>query len=158
MVKITEKYLEKIKRDTRDQYFRDDTLRGFGVKVTPTGRISFIAEGRVRKGRSRRITLGQYPTLSMKEARDLAMDKLNKMQKGIDPVLREREEKGKQEAFSKTLDEIFHEYLSQKALKAKTKYDYKNTFLLTFSGLMKRPIRNISRKDIFDLFQKSGNI
>ena len=152
MVKITEKYLEKIKPGTKDQYLRDDTLKGFAVKVTPTGRISFIAEGRVRKGRSRRITLGQYPTLTMKEARDLAMHNLNKMQKGIDPVLKEREERGKELALAKTLNDIFHDYLSQKSLKPKTKYDYKNTFQLTFSSLSKRPIRSISRKDIYELF------
>ena len=95
MVKITEKYLEKIKPGTKDQYHRDDTLKGFAVKVTPTGRISFIAEGRVRKGRSRRITLGRHPALAMKEARELAMNTLNEMQKGVDPVLKERKERGK---------------------------------------------------------------
>ena len=51
-------------------------------------------EGRVRKGRSRRITLGRYPALAMKEARELAMNNLNEMQKGVDPVLKEREETG----------------------------------------------------------------
>ena len=155
MVKITEKYLEKIKPGTKDQYHRDDTLKGFAVKVTPTGRISFIAEGRVRKGRSRRITLGRHPALAMKEARELAMNNLNEMQKGVDPVLKEREERGKQEALSKTLNDIFHEYLSLKALKPNTKYDYMNTFLLTFSELGKRPIRSISRQEILELYFKT---
>ena len=47
MVKINEKYLSSLKPTPREQFHRDDTIKGFGVKVNPTGRISFIAEGRV---------------------------------------------------------------------------------------------------------------
>jgi hypothetical protein len=42
---------------------------GFGVKVMPTGRVSFIVEARIRGGSSKRITLGQSPAMSAIAAR-----------------------------------------------------------------------------------------
>lgn len=154
MVKINEKYLSSLKPTPREQFHRDDAIKGFGVKVNPTGRISFIAEGRVRKGKTRRITLGQYPALSLKDAKELATTNLSFMQKGIDPVIKERKEKARENALSKTLNDVFSDYCSQKDLKPKTLYDYKNTFSLTLSELSNRSIRDVSRKDIFDLFIK----
>ena len=154
MVRINEKYLSSLKPTHREQFHRDDAIKGFGVKVNPTGRISFIAEGRVRKGKTRRITLGQYPALSLKDAKELATTNLSFMQKGIDPVIKERKEKARENALSKTLNDVFSDYCSQKDLKPKTLYDYKNSFSLTLSELSNRWIREVSRKDIFDLFIK----
>ena len=59
---------------------------GFGVKVMPTGRVSFIVEARIRGGSSKRITLGQSPALSASKARDRAGQFIQLMQSGIDPV------------------------------------------------------------------------
>jgi integrase len=154
VVKINEKYLSSLKPTPREQFHRDDAIKGFGVKVNPTGRISFIAEGRVRKGQTRRITLGQYPALSLKDAKEIATTNLSFMQKGIDPVVKERKEKARENALSKTLNDVFSDYCSQKDLKPKTLYDYKNTFSLTLSEFADSSIRDISRKDIFDLFIK----
>ena len=53
-------------------FLRDDKLRGFALRVTAAGIKSFVFEGRVR-GRVRRITIGQYPAISVSFAREEAL-------------------------------------------------------------------------------------
>src|SRR6185369_10848651 len=53
-------------------YF-DDSVRGFGVRVTSNGSRSWIVE--VRRGsRSQRITVGKVAEIPAAEARDLAIE------------------------------------------------------------------------------------
>ena len=126
-------------------FIRDTKLVGFGVKVTPNGRISYIAEGRIRGGRTRRITLGQYPALSLSQARQLATDTLFLMQQGKDPKTIRDTEAAKERALSKSLADVFREYMKTKNLKASTVRDYNNTFELVFSEWKALPIKSISR-------------
>lgn len=49
-------------------FYRDSKQQGFGVRVSPGGTISFFAEGRVN-GKTRRITIGPWPQLTIEEAR-----------------------------------------------------------------------------------------
>jgi hypothetical protein len=49
--------------------YYDDTLKGFGVRVSNAGTKAFIlATGKNRD----RTTIGRYPTISLAEARDVA--------------------------------------------------------------------------------------
>ena len=66
------------------------------MRVTDKGRISFIVEGRIRRGGTVRLTLGKHPTLTVPEARALARDQLALMDQGIDP--RQHREEQQQEA------------------------------------------------------------
>jgi hypothetical protein len=53
----------------KDQRFvRDTVLQGFALRVTQKGVKSFIVEKRINK-RNVRKTLGQYPALTVEQAR-----------------------------------------------------------------------------------------
>jgi hypothetical protein len=65
---ITQRFINGLKPSSSARFIRDNALVGFGVKVMPTGRISFIVEARIRGGSSKRITLGQSPALSASKA------------------------------------------------------------------------------------------
>ena len=68
---------------SKDLFFRDPHLRGFGLRVTPTNSRSFFVEGREGStGRVRRIVLGQYPLLTLKEARKQALEALRELKYG----------------------------------------------------------------------------
>lgn len=68
----------------------DDDLKGFGVRLTPRGRI-YIVQGRI-KGKCRRISLGRHGTITPHLAREKAKKVLVGFLDGVDP--KEEQEKG----------------------------------------------------------------
>jgi integrase len=68
----------------------DDDLRGFGVRIYPSGRISYVISYRTLAGEKKRITIGDHSSLSVKQARELAKDRLHEIRKGRDPALERR--------------------------------------------------------------------
>jgi integrase len=64
----------------------DERVPGFGMRVSKTGTKTFVLTYRHR-GRSRRLTLGRYPALTLGVARDNAIDALRKIAAGQDPIL-----------------------------------------------------------------------
>jgi integrase len=67
----------------RVEYF-DRAMPGFGIRVAPTGRKSFILFYRAN-GKLRRQTLGVYPTIGLAKAREDARNTLKKASLGRDP-------------------------------------------------------------------------
>ena len=152
---ITQRFINGLKPSSSARFIRDNALVGFGVKVMPTGRISFIVEARIRGGSSKRITLGQSPALSASKARDRAGQFIQLMQSGIDPVKARRAEVARQEGLSKPVADVFNSYLANRDLKEITKKDYSTTFRLVFSSWANRPIRDITRQDAEEVFAET---
>lgn len=75
---------------TGKQILWDAETRGFGLRVFPTGRKSFVLDYRV-DGKKRLVTLGQYGPITVKQGRDLAAVKKGEVAKGVD-VLQERQD------------------------------------------------------------------
>jgi integrase len=69
--------------DSRDVFLRDPHLRGFGLRVTPGNTKSFFVETRQGStGKVRRLVLGHYPILSLKQARKRALEALGELKYG----------------------------------------------------------------------------
>lgn len=152
---ITNRLIESLTPGNTDYFVRDDRLRGFGLKVSPSGRVSFIAEGRIRttsSSRTRRFTLGTYPALTVARARELATERLSLMQQGIDPVEAQREAQEQEVARSQSLQDIFLAFLRAREHAPKTKADYVNTVKLVFRDWLDQPIRSVSRTAVQDRF------
>jgi len=66
-------------------FFRDDQTTGLALRVTAGGVKSFIFEGRVN-GRVRRMTLGQWPFMTVAGARDEVLKIRRAMLDGLDPA------------------------------------------------------------------------
>ena len=68
-MKISDATIRSLKSTDKQVMYRDDTLPGFGVRVTPKGIRSFC----LMHGSQRTITtIGRYPVISLAEARDAA--------------------------------------------------------------------------------------
>jgi hypothetical protein len=105
---LTKAVVEAEKAPTSGQRFvRDDTIKGFALRVIASGAKSFIWEGRVN-GRVRRITIGQFPDMPVAVARDRAMGIRTTIAQGDDPYT-ERQAK-KHEA---TFGELSHRYITE---------------------------------------------
>lgn len=86
MTKITKRLLDDLHIDrSRDVFIWDNAVKGFGVRVKPSGSASFIIQYRNSETRTRRMVIGAVGTLTPDQARDLARDKLHEVAHGSDP-------------------------------------------------------------------------
>jgi integrase len=96
MPRITKTTAEAASPDpVKDVYLWDDTLKGFGVKVTKNGTRTYLIQYRLhgRSGRTRRVTLGKHGTITTDQVRKDAKRLLGEVASGIDPAERIAEAK-----------------------------------------------------------------
>ena len=132
----------------RIEYF-DATLPGFGLRITATGHKSWIFMYR-HGGKVRRLTLGSYPKLGLKDARDLARRAVNRVAEGRDPAS-ERQER--QEAEVDTVEAVAEQFVRLYAKRKQRSWEVTKQYLdrdiLPLWG--KRPINSITRGDVLHL-------
>jgi len=125
-------------------YFTDQKFSNLGLSVTPAGIKSFFVVKRF-DGNTRRVTLGRFPDLTPDTARKKAIEALNSIAKGVNPI----EEKRKSNLENVTLRQVFDDYISdRKSLKAGTVLDYQNAMNQTFSDWLDKPIKSITRDKV----------
>ncbi len=91
----------------------DESVPGLGLRVTPTGRKSFVLSYRIGT-RKRQITLGLYGALTLQQARVTAFKQLAAVLEGKDPLaLREQAARGR------TVAEVSQRYLAEHAIPKK---------------------------------------
>lgn len=78
-------------RSGQYEYF-DDYVRGLAIRVSPGGTRSFVLLYR-HGGRARRLTLGRYPAVTLKVARQRALEALGRVAAGEDPQSIKRNER-----------------------------------------------------------------
>ncbi|MDP2958189.1 MAG: site-specific integrase [Longimicrobiales bacterium] len=89
MPKLTKTVVDRAKSPKGDpkkwSWLGDEEVRGFGVKFYPNGRRTFALRYRTRTGRQRMFTLGEYGTLTVQQARDMARREKVRVLDGDDP-------------------------------------------------------------------------
>ncbi len=117
-IKLTKTIVDKLEANPGkpQSFFRDDSLKGFALRITASGVKSFIVETRIN-GKVKRVTLGKYGALTVEEARKQAKGLLGSVARGEDPIAEKKAKKV--EALS--LRDVFKDYLkTRKDLKSKT--------------------------------------
>jgi len=72
-VDLTDAYIRKLSVEKRTDIIDARTL-GLALRITPAGQKSFAVRVRGRDGKAQRMTLGQYPEVTLREARELAIE------------------------------------------------------------------------------------
>ena len=90
MPKITKRIVDALRPDAsgKDVFLwdaGDGALKGFGIRMKPSGVASYLVQYRNKEGRTRRLVIGKVGTLTPDEARTLARDALKAASKGADP-------------------------------------------------------------------------
>lgn len=69
--KVSKDSINNLKPGARDAFLWDDKLKGFGAKISPAGRITYVAQYRIagRGSPTRRVTVGAADKLTPAEAR-----------------------------------------------------------------------------------------
>jgi integrase len=135
----------------------DDTLAGFGVRVTPGGARSWIAEYRPGGGRrtsTRRITIGAVATLPADKARRAAHQHLARARLGADPAAERAEQRA-----AATLREVAEKFqrLEGPTWKPRTRSLFAFYFRKHVEpALGSKRARDITHADIVRLHRKIG--
>ena len=94
-VKLTKTVVDDAPRKDKRYILWDDSLKGFGLMIQPTGAKSFVVQARIGKGRAgkdRREVIGiPDEVMTAAKARERAKEWLAKTVTGIDPVQAERD-------------------------------------------------------------------
>ncbi len=87
MPKITKRVIDAITPlpGSPDTYVWDSELKGFGVRMMPSGVGSYVLKYRNLEGRQRKLAIGRVGSLTPDEARLLARRRLAEVDKGADP-------------------------------------------------------------------------
>jgi len=104
---ITRRLVQSLRPDAKPYEVRDNALKGFLLRVQPSGVMAYIVEF----GRGRRLTLGRAPVLTVEEARRLAQVKLGEVAMGGDPVAERRRQRAY--TLKRFLAEIYGPWVEQ---------------------------------------------
>jgi integrase len=150
--------VEAVPKGTGDVFLWDDELRGFGLKVTPAGKRSYVYQYRIggRGSKTRRWTIGSHgspwtPTTARDEAERLAL----LVGQGLDPVDAER--KRRQDAvtleFSAYLDLFVTQYLEVE-WGSSWKLAKRRLEMHVLPSLKNRVLTDLTKADINAVFDK----
>lgn len=145
-MKLTHKIIDKLEPSGKQYYVYDDGMPGLGVRINPTGRKVFVYQGYV-ENKQRRITLGQYDKITLKEAQDIAKGHAEKFAKGLDPVIEKQQAKGKAIALGVAAD-LYIKARTSKNAKKPLKQSTVNDIRICMAALedwQKRPVTSITR-------------
>lgn len=86
MPKITKRIVDALEPDPAgEQFLWDSELKGFGVRMMPSGVGSYIIKYRNAEGRQRKMTIGRVGAVTPEIARSQARSKLTEVMQGADP-------------------------------------------------------------------------
>jgi integrase len=153
MAHLTKAVVEGTKVPASGQRFiRDDSIKGFALRVIATGAKSFVWEGRI-KGRMRRVTLGKFPDLTVALAREKAIAMRGRIAQGDDPATEAQE--ARNEA---TFEELTELYLERHARPHKRSASRDEYILKRYvpEAWNKRRLSDIGRADVAKLHARIG--
>ena len=134
---------------TRKEY-HDAQQPKLVLRVSSTGNKSFAVLKKDSTGRTKRITIGQFPEVSVADARDKATTILAQLHSGIDPI----EEKRKQKIRSIKLQPLLDSYIENHTLKPRTIQDYQDKVRWGFSDWLNKPASSITEKMVLTRHKK----
>lgn len=124
----------------------DSDVKGFGVRLTAGGSRAFILNYRIH-GRERRYTIGQFPSWSVRAAREEAASLKRDIDRGRDPM-GEREEARAAPLVAELADRYLSDHAAAKKKPRSVEEDRRNIRLHVKPRLGKLTVASVTRDDI----------
>jgi len=153
MPKLTNRTVDRLRTDEPNgSIVWDDAIPGFGVRVRPSGRRTYLVQYRNQAGRTRRYTLGVHGALTPSAARDLARQSLAKVARGEDPA-----EEAAQRKSAPTVADLAEDYLARHAVPYKRASSVENDRSMLARHILpklgRRKVEAVRRRDVEVLYQ-----
>lgn len=154
-VKLTEKFVSSISVSERTE-IADLHCAGLKLRVSPTGAKSFAVKARAANGKVQTVSLGKYPLIGLKAAREAANKALRDLKEGLDPTSEKRRAKV-QASSDPTLSELLDEYQAVAAKKGIGVWTKKRgrkipearaSINRVFAPILKRPTNTLTSDDL----------
>ena len=137
----------------KDYFVWDETLPGYGLRVLPSGRKTFLIQYRDGGGRTRRKGLGRYGTVTADKAKEKARELLAGVAHGSNPAEEKKRKRGAALA-SELCDRFMTDYVPSHC-RASTEKEYRrcmDIFIKPAFGTVQ--VEEVQRSDIADLHHK----
>ena len=128
----------------------DAELPGFGLRISATGRRSWQVMYRI-DGRKRRLTLGSFPALPLKLARDAARATLKEVARGHDPAAQRASVRGGELTFARFAQAYVERYAKRSKRTWAADARMIEADLLPAWG--RRAVDGIGRRDVIEIVE-----
>ncbi len=146
MPKLTKRTIDAVEPQATEFFLWDEGIPGFGLRVMPSGRKSFVVQFRAGR-RARRMSLGPSTVLTCDQARTRAITIIAAVKNGEDPAA-DRAAKRNAATVTDLADRFDKEHIAVR-LKASTAKEYRSNlkrFILPALGRLAVP--EITRADV----------
>ena len=110
-MKFIDSYLKNLKSEKN--WYEKTEASGLGIRVMPSGGKSWIYRFTLN-GKRQKMTLGKYPAVSLKQARELLLKAQSIKEQGINPIEDQRHERSKE---IYTVEKLFTDWYSSYIVK-----------------------------------------
>jgi integrase len=156
MPKLTKRSVEKLTVRDADYIAFDSEVNGFGVRVLPSGRRSYLVQYR-SGGRTRRIAIGQHGAVTVDDARKRAKELLGSVAAGQNPAEVIAQHRGAPTVAS-VGERFLREYVAVRC-KPSTASEYRRALeLFIYPAMGNHKIVDVARADIAKLHQSKQHI
>jgi integrase len=151
-IKLTKRVIDDLQPQAIDKFYWDIDITGLAVKVTPKGRKTFLVQYRPggRKTPTRKVSIGQYGTVTVHKARNAASQILGLRAEGRDPALERQQARHRtaSDRFSDIADDFLAKHASQNRTAEETARVIRRNALPKWGS---RSIHEIGKRDVNDL-------
>lgn len=152
---LNESYIRLYPTPQKTIEIYDSKVNGLAVRVFPSGTKSFVYRYRWND-QSKRYTIGQFPKISLTQARELAKDLYAKIRLGINPILekKERIEKQKSPSFRFLKKEYIAKHLP--TLRESTSIEFERIINRELTALYSLQLNQITKNKILIVLDKKA--
>ena len=154
--RLTAAMVERISPPAKGQVeYWDKSMPGFGLRVSYRGTKSWVLMTRLH-GKLTRLTLGEWPTVSLADAHQAATSAKRQAKAGVDPREFERERQSEADearalTFGAMADQFLDRYAKPK-LRTRTIEGYEAALKGSLTAAWQdKPIASITRRDVMAL-------
>ena len=155
MAKLTKRSIDAFRYRGGWDVRWDDDIPGFGVRVYPSGKKSFVLSYRNARGKKRLLVLGRYGAdLTLDQARTKAIRERGRIAEGTDPVGERKAARSTSITAETPFRDVVHDFIDKYAkIKQRTWKETDRTLRVNCADWLAKPIASITKADVYGLLE-----